>query len=118
MRTTAGVIVDEEASQIDAVTVRFDLFGNMFVEQGLGDCVAFTPTMQDQLVDAIVAQRKTAGGQPQRFLSSNVVSLGMAMSLTMAIVGPYSYCWKSKYPATKTTQTVHAQVYDDRKGSA
>jgi hypothetical protein len=115
MRSTAGVLVDEKGSLIDAVTVRFDLFGNMFLEQGVGDCVAFTPMMQDQLVEAIVARRKKSGEQPSRLLAAPAVSIGVLMSITMAMVN-FPHCWPAKYPASpKTTQTV--LVADDRKGT-
>lgn len=96
MRTSAGVRLDEADSNIDAATVYFDLFGNMFIDQGIGQTVALSPAMQDQLVDAIL-ERHTVAEKPKR-ATGKVVSLGMVMSMAfvMAAPGPLWYHCKVK----------------------
>ena len=87
MRTTAGVRLDEVGSNIDACTAYFDLFGNMFLDQGVGQTVALSPAMQDQLVDAILERRKTTGERPIR-PSGKVISMFLMTWMGLVFVSP------------------------------
>jgi hypothetical protein len=101
MRSTAGVRLDEEGSPVDVCVVRFDLFGDCFIEQS-GDTVALPLAFQKQLVDALLENIDQHESKPRRSLSKPLLSMGMMMSLMLVYTSPHLHCWRAKHPVHLT----------------